>query len=112
MLIEKIRGKKIFYLISGLFYCISGLQEWYRDSGSPSQNPRNYEDKLTPELLVLNCHLTPCSSVDQVACSVPTSAAAAAAGNKNFSFSGAPSSSGNAQFSIGEGWVVAVCSDD
>ena len=48
--------------------------------------------------------------MDQVACSVPTSAAAAA-GNKNFSFSGAQSSSGNAQFSIGEGWV-AVCSDD
>ena len=67
--------------------------------------------ELKPKLLVLNCHMTPCSSVDQVACSVPTSAAAAA-GNKNFSFSGAPSSSGNAQFSIGEGWVVAVCSDD
>ena len=68
--------------------------------------------ELKPKLIVLNCHLTPCSSADQVACSVPTSAAAAAAGNKNFSFSGAPSSSGNAQFSIGEGWVVAVCSDD
>ena len=67
-----------------------------------------FQFELKPKLIVLNCRLTPCSSVDQVACSVPTSAAAAAAGNNNFSFSGAPSSSGNAQFSIGEGWV-AVC---